>query len=325
MRVHVAGHRLGFLGASFVCVFSLVVIAGLQTAHATGLAEPDATALLNIKVSVEGSVDAPQGRKNEVVRWSTRGQFEATVQMVAQKPEQVSLGAMASNDPNAMPEAYTDLARQAEACGEDQACLMRMAMSLVNSPELEKAKNVPKRYQVWRAARDNAVVEVKGSQVDKLYSLFYVSGPEITDCLMTAPMVSPELTRVDPNAKATWEKINQDTRENSAKSFVVEVDGETGSSTLQMGAVSVGSGNDKCTLTVGGNAETQNRSASTAMLPIGELKPGLLLEGSAPGNGVIARGSQVINTTKALTQVVGFAVNVPIPITITVDWELRVQ
>ncbi len=325
MCVRIAGHRPGLSSVPLLCALTLFLIPCSRPSHAADLAEPDATALLTIEVSVEGSVNAPQGRKDEVVRWSTKGEFEASVLMVAQKPEQVSLGAMASNDPNAMPEAYADLAKQAEACGEDQACLMRMAMSLVNSPELEKAKNVPKRYQVWRAARDNAVVSVKGSQVDKLYSLFYVSGPEITDCVMTAPMVSPELTRADPNAKATWEKINQDTRENSARSFVVEVDGETGSSTLQMGAVSVGSGDDKCTLTIGGNAETVNRSASTAMIPIGELKPGLLLEGSAPGSSVIAQGSQVINTTKHLTQVVSFSVNVPIPIKITVNWELRAQ
>ncbi len=327
MSSRLAGCVPGFRGVRRLCVLFFSCVTGLPlAAQADVLAEVGQSALLTVSVSIEGNVDAPQGRKNEVIRWATQRNFETSVRLVAEKPEKMSFRAMVSNDPNAVPDVYSNLARQAEACGQDQACIMRAAMAMVNNQELQKATEAPPRYQVWRHAQDNAVVDVKASYQDKWYTLFYVSGPEITDCTLVAPLVSPELTRADPGAQATWDKINRETLQSSAEGLVIETDAEAGSSTLQLAGIGAGSGDEKCTLTIGGNAETQHHSTNVAVLPVGDLKVPLVLKGLAPGTAVIASGSELLETKLPLSHLgAGFAVDVSVPLQVKVSWELKKQ
>jgi hypothetical protein len=295
-----------------------------DVAQAEVLAEPGQSALFTVSVSVEGSVNAPQGRKDEVIRWATQRLFEASVRMEAEKAEQVSFNSMAGNGVEGLPPVYADLAKQIEACGEDQACAMSIAMQMATSPEFKEATNSAPRYQVWKAAREDTLVDVKASYEDKWYTLFYVSGPEITDCTVIAPLVSPELTRTDPNAQATWDKINQETLQASAEAFVIETDAENGTSQLQLIAIGAGSADEKCTETIGGNAETHHRSTNGSVFPVGELQIPLLLNGAAPGTNVIASGSEVIDTKLPLNHLAGgFKVDVSVPLKVKVRWELK--
>lgn len=326
MSVRLAGHRPGFRGVPVLRVFACsLAVALVGPALAATVFEKGSSAVLKVSVSVAGNVEVPQNYKDEVVRWSTQRKYQASVKMLAQKPDKMSLAGMAGEDPNAVPEVYTDLAKQAEACGEDQACLMKIAMQMMNNQDLEEAKNAPPRYQRWEADSKQGPIDSKASQVDKWYALFYVSGPEITECDLVAPRLSPESVRIDPNAQTNFEEQSRSALENSARGFVVEIDNETGASTLQVGSVYPGPGDEKCTHTVGGRPETQYRSSTYTMIPIGNLKVPLLLKGSAPGSGIIAKGSQVMDAILPMSQVGGFAVEVNMPLKVKVEWELKAQ
>jgi hypothetical protein len=233
---------------------------------------------------------------------------------------------MAGNDPAAMPGVYTDLAKQVEACGEDQACVMRVAMQMVNSGELEDAANAAPRYQLWKAASNNALANAKVSYEDRWYTVFYTGAKEITNCVLTAPKVSPALTDSDPTAQATWDQLNREALQGSGEGFVIETDAQNGTSQLHIVAIAAGSGDEKCTLGNGGNAETQHQSTNVVVIPVGELKGPMVLEGSAPGTAVIASGSQLIETRMPVTHVgAGFTKPVVAPLKVRVEWEMTKQ
>ncbi|HKX57412.1 MAG TPA: hypothetical protein VJN01_14980, partial [Xanthomonadales bacterium] len=99
MRVHLAGHRPGFRSAPTLCVLFFSGFGGLPgLALADVLVDPGQIALLTVSINVEGSMQASQGTRDEGVRWSTQRSFETTVRMEAEKPEQLSYGAMTGND-----------------------------------------------------------------------------------------------------------------------------------------------------------------------------------------------------------------------------------
>ncbi len=322
-----AGCQPGFRNALLlVCLVLGPVLGHSDSVHAGVLAETGQRALLTVIVTVEGSIVAPQGKRDEVIKWSTKRRFESSAEMMAEKPEQTSYLASATGDSPAMPPAYADLMKQTEACAEDQDCLMRVAMQMANSGQFDQvAKNAP-RFQVWRAVKDSAQVKTSASYEDKSYSLFYISGPEIKDCVLTAPRVSPELTRNDATAQVNWDKINQETLHASAQGFTIETDAETQSSQLLVSGIGVGFGEEMCTETINGRAETQRSSTSVSVLPVGELKMPLNLDGSAPGTEVIANGSVQIDSSLEFSQL-GEAteVKVSVPLKVMVSWELKAQ
>jgi hypothetical protein len=327
MRVHFAGRRPGIRCAPTLCVLIFSSLMGLPSlALADVLVAPGQIALLTVSINVEGKMQASQGTRDEGVRWSTQRSFEATVRMEAEKPEQLSYSAMTGNDEDAMPQVYSDMAKQVEACGTDQACVMRLAMQMAGSQELKEATESPPRYQQWKAAGDNAMVTAKASYEDVWHTVFYTGAKEITDCTLTAPMVSPAITSADPSAQATWDKINRETLQASAQGFVIETDAETGTSQLFAQVVAAGSGDEKCTLDIGGTAETQHQTANGILLPVGEMKAPVILDGSAPGTAVIASGSELIETRMPLTNLgAGFSTDLAVPLKVKVVWELKAQ
>jgi hypothetical protein len=246
--------------------------------------------------------------------------------MEAEKPEQISFNAMTGTDPDAMPAAYSDIIKQVEACGEDQACVMRMAMQMANSQEFKDTPAAAPRYQAWKAAGDNAMVNAKASYKDVWHTVFYTGAKEVTDCTLIAPLVSPELIKMDPSAQANWDKINRETLQASAQGFVIETDAETGTSKLYAQVVAAGSGDEQCTLNIGGTADTQHRSETGVLLPVGEMKAPVILDGSAPGTAGIASGSQLIETRMPLTNLgAGFAADLAVPLKVKVVWEMKRQ
>lgn len=327
MNAHLTGRRPGLRSAQtfFVLFFSCWMNLP-DLALADVFAEPGQIALLKVSISVEGGVEVPQGYRDEVVRWSTQRHFESSVRMEAERPEQISFSGTGGTEPDAMPEAYSDILKQVEACGEDQACVMRMAMQMMNSGELAEATESPPRYQQWKAAGDNALVAVKASYEDRWHTVFYTGAKEITDCVLTAPKVSPALAEFDASAQATWEQLNREAVEASGRGFMIETDAQNGTSRLHIVVIAAGSGDQKCTLGIGGNAETQHESTNVVVIPVGELKGPLALDGSAPGTAVIASGSQLIETRMPVTNV-GAGTKNPVvaPLKVKVDWEMRAE
>jgi hypothetical protein len=291
--------------------------------HAADFAEAGARAMLTVKVSLEGEVNAPQGNRDEVVRWSTRRLFESTVEVEARKPDKASVDTNAAGGQDPQADLYADLAKQAQACGQDQACMMRMAMQMTNSPELKAAKASGPRYQVWEAVND-ATAQVTASYEEKSYSMFYVSGPEISDCTLLAPKITANMTRGDAAAQARLEKKNESTLQNSARSFAVEVDQQTQSSKLVVGVVSAGRGEEACTLSLAGNAETTYQAGDGVILPEGDLKIPLMFSGGTAAPSSIASGSAEREVPLLLTHLgSAFGVKVTVPLKLKVSWELK--
>lgn len=310
----------------------LVLLGGLGLlsavqAGATVLVEPGQRALLKVSVDVEGSVKAPQGKRGEVVEWSTQRHFTASIPMEAEDQASTSFSAAVGSDAAARAQDYQELARQAEACGQDQACLMQLAVKMSDSSAAEQAGKGAPRYQLWRAVREgDAEVDAKASYQDTWHTLFYSAAAEITDCTLTAPVVSPELTRVDAALQTLWDEKNRETQLASARAFALETDAQMQSSQLHVPALGVGSGDEKCIRTLGGPPKTAHRASNGAVLPVGELAVPLRLAGSAPGTIVIASGAAQIDTRLVLEQLgVGYAVDATVPLKVTVRWELTKQ
>jgi len=301
------------------------LMAGAAPAVADVLVEPGQRALLTVNVTVEGKVEQPQGHRDEVVKWSTQRAFEAAVEMVAQKAEKMRLPGSPGGQGGDQQAFLADLQKQAEACGQDQACQMRVAMQMMNSPGLRESVDAPPRYQAWRAREDDARVEVTGSHAETLHTVFYTAARETTDCTLTAPRISPELTQGAAASGQDWNRLSREALENSARSFVVEVDGSGNTGVLYINSpLGVGFGDTRCTQDIGSGPETSHHSTNPTLLPAGEMTFPLQVSGSAAGGAVIASGGGTFAAQQTLNNLgVGFAVDAVAPLTVTVRWALK--
>ncbi len=311
-------------------LYPLLVLAfavdATQIASADLLVEKGQHAILTINVTVEGNVEKPQGHRDEVVMWSTKRSFGAKVEMLADKAERQSFSASLDGPSDSTRAALEDIQKQAQACGEDKICQMRVAMQAMNSPALHGATDGPLRYQVWRAVgKEGAQFEATGSHTETLHTVFYTAARETTDCTMTAPNVSPELIKMDPTSKEKWEASNKETLKNNARAFVVEIDSVDMIGILNvLSPLSVGSGNIECVQNIGSGPETSQHSTAATLLPTEEMKLPLKVSGTATDSDVLASGSSTIKSSQRLNNLgVGFAVDVVAPLEITVRWELN--
>lgn len=307
--------------SAVVCV--LLSVAG--PAHADLLVDAGQRAILTVSITVDGGVEKPQGSRDEVVKWSTRRVFDATVEMAADEPETMSFSDTLGGQGGPSQALLADIQKQAEACGQDQACQMQVAMQLMNSPAMQEAQDAPLRYQVWRPVEEGARLEFSGSHEETLHTVFYTAARETTDCTLTAPKVSPELTKMDAALQQDWTKVNQETLADSARSFIVEIDSAGKVGVLNIGSpMGMGFGDIKCVQNIGSGPETSHHSTNTTLLPVGELGLPLQVKGAASDNAVIASGSATVESSQQLTNLgVGFAVDVKAPLTIAVRWELK--
>jgi hypothetical protein len=307
----------------FALVPVLLALAG--PADADLLVDAGQRALLTVSITVDGSVEKPQGSRDEVVKWSTQRTFEATVEMAADEPEKTSLSDTLGGQGGPGQALLADIQKQSEACGQDQACQMRVAMQLMNSPAMQESANAPLRYQAWRPVDEGTRLEFSGTHVETLHTVFYTAARETTDCTLTAPKVSPELTKIDAASEEKWAEVNQQTLADSARSFIVEVDSAGKAGVLSIGSpLGMGFGDIQCVQDIGSGPETSHHSTNATLLPLGGESLPLQVKGTAAGNGVIASGSATVESSQQLNNLgVGFAVDVQAPLKIAVRWELK--
>lgn len=304
---------------------TILLTVATSAARAELLADAGQRALLTVTIAVDGSVEKRQGSRDEVVKWSTQRTFEATVEMAAGKPDKSSLRDVLGGNGGPQQALLEDIQKQSEACGQDQACQMQVAMKLMNSPAMQESMNAPVRYQVWRPVEEGDRLEYSGKHVETLHTVFYTAARETTDCTMTAPKISPELTKIEAASVEKWTKISEETLADSARSFVVEIDSADNAGVLSIASpLGMGFGDIECVQNIGSGPETTHHSTNPTLLPLqGDSLP-LLVEGTAAGNSVIASGSATVDSSQALNNLgVGFAVDVQAPLKIAVRWELK--
>lgn len=282
-------------------------------------------AMLSVNIAVEGKVEKPQGHRDEVVKWSTQRAFKTTVEMIADKAETMSFSDTVGGQGGAQQAALGDIQKQVEACGQDQACQMQVAMQMMNSPALQQTVDATPRYQAWRAVEDDARLDVSTSYEEILHTVFYTAARETTDCTLTAPLVSPELTSNDAAAAQTWSTQSRKTLEDSARSFLVEVDGLGKTGVLNIvSPLGVGFGDIKCIQNIGSGPETSHHSTNPVLLPSDGASFPLQVPGAAADNHVIASGAASFERSQKLGNLgVGFAVDAVAPLKVTVRWELK--
>ncbi len=310
------------LRKTFLCLVTLLVT---SSASADLLVDAGQRAMLTVSVTIQGDVEQKKGIRDEVVKWSTKRSFEAKVEMVSEKPEKVSYSGSFDEQGGSPRAVLEDLQKQATECGQNQACQMRIALQMMNSPALRGAKDAAPRYQVWRAVKNGGLVEASGSHVESLHTVFYTAARETTDCTMTAPKVSPELINNDPGSEAQWAARSKEAVDSSARSFLIEVDSSDKKGVLTVTSfLTVGSGNIECVQNIGSGPETSQHSTSATLLPADNAEAPLKVPGIASDSEIFASGSASIKSNQKLNNLgVGFAVDVVAPLDIEVKWELK--
>jgi len=101
---------------------------------------------LTVSVTVEGSVENPLDNRYELVKWSTRRIFDATVEMEAGKPDKYSLGEGPDGAADAQQTAAVEMAKQAEACLNP--AWQKSANSAAGEPALAK-----QLIRLWRISK----------------------------------------------------------------------------------------------------------------------------------------------------------------------------
>lgn len=315
-------NHVSLSSASLFVLFCFVA----SPASADALVDAGQHALLSVNITVEGSVEKSTGHRDEVVKWSTQRSFDATVEMVAEEVDTRSVEDSVSGNGGGQQAMLADLQKKLEACGQDQACQMQVAMQMMNTPAMQETINAPPRYQAWQPAEDNTRLKASGSHEEKVHTVYYTGAREVTDCTLTAPRISPALTSYDATAGDTLGKQNREILENSARAFIVEVDGAEKTGVLIAGgAVGMGYGDIECVQNLGSGARTTHHSTNETLLPTVQGSPSLQVPGSAAGDDVIASGSGIFELSQEI-MAMGEAFpgdDVVAPLKVVIRWELK--
>jgi len=139
-------------------------VAATEVANPDLLVPGDSRARLEYTVTVDGSAEESKPKMGAYEKWSTRRTLTVSVDMIADTPSQTSAIDQTVATRAAAMQPSSDmmaLQKQAEACGTDQACMMRIAQQMMASPETrtmisnaQTAAQLPKRYQSWRVPHD---------------------------------------------------------------------------------------------------------------------------------------------------------------------------
>jgi len=315
-------NQVSLSSASLFVLFCVVA----SPASSDVLVDEGQHALLSVSITVEGNVEKSTGQRDEVVKWSTQRAFEATVEMIAERADTGSVAGSVGGKGGAQEAMLGDLQKKLEACGQDQACQMQVAMQMMNTPAMQETINAPPRFQAWQPANDNARLKASGSHKETIHTVYYTGAREVTDCTLTAPKISPAVTDHDPTLGGTLSKQNREILENSARAFIVEVDGAEKTGVLIAGgAVGMGYGDIECVQNLGSGARTTHHSTNETLLPTVQGSPSLQVPGTAAGDNVIASGSGSFELSQKI-MAMGEAFpgdGVVAPLKVVMRWELK--
>lgn len=313
-------------------------------AEGSALAAKGQSGLLTLSVLVEGDVNERLGKRDEMVHWSTRRSFVATLDMVAEQAQVTSATftrEVASGDHANHPGAVfqqqpssemAELQKQLAACDKnDTACQMRIAMQMMGTEQMQaqiKASDalaqMPPRYQLWRALPRGGRAEVDAAYQEQWQTVFYTATRESANCTLQAPAISPTLTEADSGAQVDWGEHNRKALEANARSLAVEVDAQTGNNRLRLALASTVFGDLHCTSDIGnGPAETRDSRTVSFQPPIATDNQ-YWIDGARAQGSTVASGSREFDVEVPLQNLgVGFAVDVKVPLHITLRWELK--
>jgi hypothetical protein len=203
-------------------------------------------ALLSIDLEIEGSGERVIKSDGSDVKWSTHRTFKGSVELAALKPETVSMVDAAGMRDFKPSENLQELQEESGECGEeDMACQMAAAMKMMQDPQMQELlqqgmsqAQAPARYQRWEVAANGGNARAEGSWQETWDCVFMTAVREERNCKLSAP--------------TTGKPLDHDTLARGLQALNLELDTETGKSSLMLALAPSAEGEIACRERSGG-------------------------------------------------------------------------
>jgi hypothetical protein len=273
--------------------------------------------VLVYSINIEGDFEHRSGHRDEYYKWSTRRKLEASLELLADKPQKQSRlfpeGAAAPQTPD---QGYQDMAKQMEACPKnDTACQMQLAMKMMGSDYMqqqikasEDMQQVPERYQSWHPHAGTRV-DAKVAYDDHREEVYYTAGREYHDC---------HLAVQDPLSD-----LGRKFLDGMARNISIEVDVQTGRQRMLIPYTGDVPGQSTCLEGMGSNKanmEKRQQDEFVHFFPKMDVAAGLEGDASGADPAVISSGEQTVEGV--VGNITGFTSQREAPVRITVRWKL---
>jgi len=305
--------RNGFCALATVSL----VMAG-SAAMAAAPAPVGKRALLTLNIQVDGAGQRSVRSDGTDVKWSTQRTFEAKIELVADKPQGMSIAGATGQAPSAGLQA---LQKEAENCREnDMECQMALVAKMMESDDVAKLMQQAQgtqaasgRYQSWKVPEKGGRIDVKGSYQEQWDGVFLTASREVRNCKHSgSAATNPSLAAKDREALET-----------GLKGLTIETDTQTGKGWLMPVVGSYINGERVCQINNGGRASTEREAKALVLVQPKDLKSsaGGWLEGASATGTTIARGEMTFATPSEARALTG-VMSVTAPLNVKVRWEL---
>jgi hypothetical protein len=288
-------------------VLACAFVAGLTAlSHAAPPVAVGKRALLTLNIQIEGAGARVDKKEGVDIQWSTKRVLDAKIEMVAMKPQTMSAAAGAPAD-------LTALAKEAEKCKpEDTACQMAVAMKMMAAQGGGAGATTP-RYQAWKAAAKGSRLEVTADYQEQWDGVFLTGARETRTCraVFKGSTTNPATSAKDRESLRT-----------GLDGLNLEVDTETGKSSMMQTFGSYVTGEKKCRINDAGRVFDENETSSLTFFPPLDTKAnGGWLAGGVATAPAISRG-ELNHTTKTDSQTMAGLMSVTTPLKVKIRWEM---
>jgi hypothetical protein len=214
------------------------------------------------------------------------------------------------------------LQKEAAKCKEgDTACQMAVAMKMMETDDAQQlmaeaaaAENAPPRYQPWKTPEKGGRIQAAANYQELWDGVFLTASREVRNCKRagTASTSTPTLTKADREALV-----------DSLKGLNLEIDTQTGKSSLMLVVGSYVNGELYCRINDGG-AVTEERNAEALMVgppPDALESAGYWIAGSTPAGTSIAHGEFAFDLKSEAHALTGM-MSVTAPLKVKVRWDM---
>jgi hypothetical protein len=312
-----------------VCAMAAVLAATGSAANAAAPVPVGKRALLTLNIQIDGAGQRASRSDGIDVKWSTHRVLDAKVELVAAKAQGTSaadvkgqVAAASGYKPSA---DLAALQKEAEKCKpNDTACQMAIAMKMMDTDDAKKmmqqdqaAQAAAPRYQTWETAPNSGKVEATGEYQEQWDGVFLTASREVRNCKSAFPGTPTGTTSGTAIAAKDRETLQTGLKGNS-----VEIDTQTGKSSLLLVVASYVAGELKCHINDGGRVSDERDNKTLSFRPpLDTTSTGGWVTGGVAAGAAISRG-EVTLLTKADAQSITGMMSVTAPLKVKIRWEL---
>ena len=307
-----------------VCVLATGLAMVGSAANAGAPAPEGKRALLSLNIQMDGSGGRASRSNGIDVKWSTHRVLDTKVELIAAKAVRTSaadvkgqLAAASAYKPSADMAA---LQKQAEKCKpDDTACQMAIALKMMETDDARKmiqqdeaTQAAAPRYQSWQAPAKGGRVEVKAEYQEQWDGVFLTASREVRNCRIA----------LSPVSSSTAPAKDRETLETGTKGLNVEVDTQTGRSSLMLVVGAYIASELKCHINDGGRVADERENKNLTFKPPLDLDAtGGWVAGGVASGAAISRGEMSFDTAPEARALSGM-MSVTAPMKVKIRWEL---